>query len=72
MHFLITGIFGLNLDRGSGTVRSYNKSKAKEILRHLGASWLSTSVMSCWCFSCFLVFMILTIAAYGVDMSKIV
>merc|ERR1719500_713361 len=42
MHFLITGIFGLNL----------------------GASWFSTSVISCWCFSCFLVFMILTIAAW--------
>jgi hypothetical protein len=30
---------------------------------YLGDSWMRTSLMSCWCFSTFLVFMILTMAA---------
>ena len=32
---------------------------------NLADSWLRTSANSCWCFNCFLIFIILTIAAYN-------
>ena len=63
MHFLITGIFGLNLSIIGISFR-IGPRKCSIYCSYLGASWFSTSVISCWCFSCFLVFMILTMAAW--------
>ncbi len=42
-------------------IRIWNPENFK--IDYLGDSWMRTSLMSCWCFSTFLVFMILTMAA---------